>query len=57
MNDPGITEPAATQAIEFAHAKRLEANIASTMLLRVADSSSLCSVIMRVQAKNFYEWC
>ena len=34
MNDPGITEPAPSQAIVYDHAKRLEANIASVVLGR-----------------------
>ena len=34
MNDPGMSEPTAPQALEFEHAKRLEANIASVVLGR-----------------------
>ena len=34
MNDPGITEPAASQTIVYEHVKRLEANIASVVLGR-----------------------
>jgi len=34
MNDPGMTEPAPSQAIVYDHAKRLEANIASVVLGR-----------------------